>query len=76
MSCSRSCAEFCENLRFRPDAIEALQTASEDMLVKIFEDPLLCTEHAECATVLPREIQLFQNIRGRKTTCSNPIDLW
>ena len=50
--------------RFRPDAIDALQTAAEDYLVKLFEDTNLICIHAKRQTISVRDLQLARRIRG------------
>ena len=44
--------------RFTPDAIMALQEASETYLVGLFEDVNLCTIHAKRVTIMPKDVQL------------------
>ena len=39
-------------------AIYALQEASKAYLVYLFEDANLCTIHAKCVTIMPKDIQL------------------
>lgn len=55
---------FHHALRWRVDAIEALQVASEDFLIHLFEDANLCAIHARRVTVMPRDIHLARRIRG------------
>ena len=50
--------DFKTDLRFRPDAISALQEASEAYLVGLFEDTNLCAIHAKRVTIMPKDIQL------------------
>ena len=54
--------------RFSPDAILALQEASEAYLVGLFEDTNLCAIHAKWVTITPKDIQLARRIRGEKNT--------
>ena len=56
--------DFKTGLRFRPDAISALQEASEAYLVGLFEDTNLCAIHAKRVTIMPKDIQLARRIRG------------
>ncbi|KAI9593837.1 histone-fold-containing protein [Syncephalis fuscata] len=51
-------------LRWRPEAIEALQEASEAFLVHLFEDANLCAIHAKRVTLMAKDIQLARRIRG------------
>ena len=54
------------DLRFQAQAIAALQEASEDYLVKLFEDTNLCAIHAKHVTIMPKDIQLTRRIRGER----------
>jgi histone H3 len=56
-----------EPLRFKGDAIMALQEASEAYLVGLFEDTNLCAIHAKRITIMPKDIQLARRIRGERT---------
>ena len=51
--------------RWSVNAVEALQQASESFLVGLLEDGLLCTIHAKRVTLMRKDIQLAQRIRGR-----------
>jgi histone H3 len=52
------------DLRFQSPALAALQKASEAYLVSIFEDTNFCAVHANRVTIMERDIQLAQKIRG------------
>lgn len=52
------------DIRFQSAAIAALQTASEDYLVVLFEDTNLCAIHAKRVTIMPKDMQLARRIRG------------
>jgi histone H3 len=52
------------DIRFQSAALAALQTASEDYLVALFEDTNLCALHARRVTIMPRDMQLARRIRG------------
>ena len=54
------------DLRFQAQAIAAPQEASEDYLVKLFEDTNLCAIHAKRVTIMPKDIQLARRIRGER----------
>ncbi|XP_021064345.1 histone H3.3-like [Mus pahari] len=54
--------DFKTDLRFQSAAIGALQEASEAYLVGLFEDINLCTNHAKCVTMMPKDIQLAHHI--------------
>ena len=45
-------------------AVHVLQWAAEAYLVGLLEDTNLCTLHAKCCTILPKDIQLARRIRG------------
>ena len=46
------------------DAVKCLQEAAEVYLVTLFEDTNLCTIHAKCVTIMPKDVQLARHIRG------------
>ena len=56
--------DFKLNLRFQSAAIGTLQEATEAYLVGLFEDTNLCCLHANRVTIMPKDIQLAQRIRG------------
>jgi len=58
--------DYKTDLRFSSMAVEALQTASEDFLVGVFEDAVLCAHHGKRVTVSPADIRLTLRIRGEK----------
>ena len=58
--------ERSSSIRFQSSAIVALQTASEDYLVGLFEDTNLITIHRKCVTISPKDIQLARRIRGER----------
>lgn len=53
-----------KNLRFKPEALIALQHATEAWVVGLFEHTNLCAIHAERQTVMPKDIRLVRQIRG------------
>ena len=57
---------FKQDVRFRSASIMALQEACEAYLVRLFEDTNLCTIHAECVMIMPKDIQLARCIRGER----------
>ena len=59
--------DFKTDLRFTADATYTLQCASEDYLVRLFEDSNLCAIHAKRVTIMPKDIQLAQRIQGERT---------
>ena len=59
--------DFKMDLRFTADATYTLQCASEDYLVRLFEDSNLCAIHAKRVTIMPKDIQLAWRIRDERT---------
>jgi histone H3 len=59
-------AGYRGDLRFQSSAIAALQEASEAYLVGFFEDTNLCAIHASRVTIMERDVQLAQRIRGER----------
>ncbi|PVH68277.1 histone H3 [Cadophora sp. DSE1049] len=51
-------------MRWQPQAIQALQEASEAFLVHLFEDTNLCALHAKRVTIMQKDIQLARRVRG------------
>ena len=58
--------DFKTDLRFTANAAYTLQCASEDYLVRLFEDSNLCAIHARRATIMPKDIQLARRIHGEQ----------
>ena len=56
------CGSF--NIRFTSEAVEALQVASEAMLVQVFEDSVLIMVHSKRVTLMEKDIKLVRRIRG------------
>lgn len=54
--------------RFQSSAVQALQEASENYLVHLFEDANLCAIHANRVTIQAKDIQLARRIRGERDT--------
>ena len=53
-------------MRISPAAITALQEVAETYLILLFEDTNLCTIHAKCVTIMPKDIQLAWRIHGER----------
>ena len=53
-------------LRFQSGAVLALQEAAETYLVGLLEDSNLCAIHVKRVTIMPRDMQLAQRIRGER----------
>ena len=58
--------DFKTDLRFQAQAILAIQEAVEAYLVGLFENTNLCGIHAKRVTIMPKDIQLAQRIRGER----------
>lgn len=50
--------------RIQKSAVEAIQVAAEEFLVRLFEDSNLCAIHAKRVTIQPKDIRLARRIRG------------
>ena len=63
-----SCFEqgFIGDLRFQGCAMLTLQEAAEAYTVGLFEDTNLCAIHAKRVTIMPKDMQLAQRIRGER----------
>ena len=55
---------LCRDLRIQSTALLALQEASEDYLVKLFEDSLIACIHANRVTLQVKDMKLAQRLRG------------
>ena len=53
-------------VRFQSGAILALQESAEAYLVGLLEDSNLCAIHAKRVTIMPKDMQLAQQIRGER----------
>ncbi|GBF88182.1 histone H3 [Raphidocelis subcapitata] len=53
-----------EPFRWTAEALLALQEATEDFMVHLFEDCNLCAIHARRITIMPKDLQLARRIRG------------
>ena len=62
----RSSQDF-GHYRFQASAIAALQEASEDYLVRLFEDTNICAIHARRVTILPKDMLPRSSDTGRDT---------
>lgn len=59
--------DFKNDLRFQANALAALQEATENYLVHLFEDTNLCAIHAKRITIMPKDLQLARRVRGEKS---------
>ena len=58
--------DFRIDLRFEGTALLALQEAAEAYLIALLEDSNLLAIHAKRVTIMPKDIQLAQRIRGER----------
>ena len=58
--------EYKSNIKFKSQAVLALQEAAEAYLVGVFEDTNLCAIHAKRVTIMPKDMQLARRIRGER----------
>ena len=56
--------DFKMDLQFTAEAAYTIQSASEDYLVRLFEDTNLGAIHTKRITIMPKDIQLARRIRG------------
>ena len=59
------CLDVCTNgadIRWQSNAILAIQEASEQYLVRLFQDTNLCTIHAKHVTIKPKDMFLVRHI--------------
>ena len=59
-------AKISEEIRFKTDALLALQEAAESYLVGIFQDTNLCAIHGKRVTVMQKDLHLVMRIRGER----------
>ena len=59
--------EITPNLRFQSSVHSNLQEATESYIVGLMEDSNLCTIHAKCITIMPKDMQLPCRIREEKS---------
>lgn len=73
----RLCRTICRenasaaDIRFQGPALVALQEATELYLVGLFEDALLCAQHAKRVTVFGKDFLLVSRIRSRFMRVAN-----
>ena len=56
--------EYAPSFRIKIAALSALQEGVEAYIVGLFEDTNLCAIHAKRVTIMPKDMQLAQRIRG------------
>ena len=52
------------NLRIQGGALAALQEGVEAYIVGLFKDANMCAIHTKRVTIMPKDLQLAQRIRG------------
>ena len=58
--------DYAPSFRIKIAALSALQEGVEDYIVGLFEDTNLCAIHAKRVTIMPKDMQLAQRIRGHR----------
>lgn len=58
------CQEMNVELRWQSTAVLAMQEAAEAHLVCVLEDANLCSVHAKRVTVMKKDVQLAERLRG------------
>lgn len=53
-----------EPFRWTAEALQALQVATEELLVGLLEESQLAAIHAKRITIMPKDLQLVRRIRG------------
>ncbi|OQS54863.1 HHT1 [Ecytonucleospora hepatopenaei] len=76
----RLCRSICReqanavDIRFQGPALLAVQEATEMHIVGMFEDALLCAQHAKRITVFGKDFLLVQRIRSRFMKTAAPTE--
>ena len=58
--------DYNSGLRFQISALSALQEATENYIISLFEDTNLCAIHAKRVTIMPKDMKLAKRIRGER----------
>jgi histone H3 len=59
--------DFKTDLRYTPEALGAIQAATESYLIGLFEDANLEAIHAKRCHIQPKDIQIARRIRGERS---------
>ena len=59
--------DYKSDIRVQSTAVLAMHEAAEAYLVGLFEDANLCCIHAKRVTIMPKDLQLAQRIRGDRS---------
>jgi len=54
------------DVRMQPEALQAMQHSLEHYIVSVFEDSNLSSLHAKRVTVMAKDVQLAQRLRGER----------
>ena len=60
------CSGIDNEIRFKAQALLAVQEATEAYLIGLFEDTNLCAIHANRVTVMQKDLILARRIRGER----------
>lgn len=52
------------DIRWQSSAVECLQVASEDYLVRFLAECNLLAHHAKCVTIMDKDVKLVKELRG------------
>jgi histone H3/H4 len=55
--------DYSTDLRFKPEAMDALQEVAEQYLIKLFQDTQRCACHGKRETITPSDMQLVRFLR-------------
>ena len=55
--------DYSTDLRFKPEAMDALQEVAEQYLIKLFQDTQRCACHGKRETITPSDMQLVRSLR-------------
>jgi histone H3/H4 len=55
--------DYSTDLRFKPEAMDALQEVAEQYLIKLFQDTQMCACHGKRETITPSDMQLVRFLR-------------
>lgn len=55
---------YANDFRFQKSAVLAIREAAEAYITQVLEESNLCAIHAKRVTIMPKDIQLANRIRG------------
>jgi histone H3 len=59
--------DYKADLKFRRNAVEAIQEVTEAYLVGLLEDANLCAIHSKRCSLYPKDVMLARRIRGERS---------